>query len=131
MKLSLDDLPESLRDVVELIGLPATLKLVEHFGGLIALYVPREIEAEHPIAVAIGITAARKLASRYGGDCVRSIPLCTRGLRRIRDAEIRARVEAGESPAALAPVYGMTERHLWRILAQSADADDTRQSALF
>ncbi len=131
MKLALDDLPESLRDVVALIGLPATLKLVEHFGGLIALYVPREIEAEHPIAQAIGITAARKLSGRYGTDCLRNIPRCVIGLRRIRDAEIHARRAAGESPARLALAFGLTERQVWSILAEIRDSSDDKQSALF
>lgn len=130
MSLTLDDLPESLRDVVELIGLAATLKLVEHFGGLIVLYVPREIGPEHPIAVAIGITAARKLSVHYGGDCLRNIPLCVAGMRRIRDAEIRRRA-ASESAASLAREFTLTERHVWRILAEALDGGDDKQVALF
>lgn len=130
MNLTLDDLPESLRDVVELIGLAATLKLVEHFGGLIVLYVPRETGPEHPIAVAIGITAARKLSVHYGGDCLRNIPLCVAGMRRIRDADIRRRA-ASESAASLAREFTLTERHVWRILAEVLDSDDDKQSALF
>jgi hypothetical protein len=116
---------------VELIGLAATLNLVEHFGGLIALYVPRDIEPEHPIAQAIGITAARKLAAHYGTDCLRNIPRCVDGLRRIRDAEIHARREAGESPARLALAFGLTERNVWRILAEIRDSGDEKQTALF
>jgi hypothetical protein len=131
VKLTLDDLPESLRDVVELIGLAATLNLVEHFGGLIALYVPRDIEPEHPIAVAIGITAARKLAAHYGTDSLRNIPRCVAGLRRIRDAQIHARREAGESPARLALAFGITERQVWSILAELRDSGDDKQAALF
>ncbi|HJW81968.1 MAG TPA: Mor transcription activator family protein [Acidiferrobacterales bacterium] len=130
MKLTFDDLPESLRDVVELIGLAATLKLVEHFGGLIALYVPRDIEPEHPIAVAIGITAARKLAAHYGTDCLRNIPRCVAGLRRIRDAEIHRRHKI-ESAARLALAFGLTERQIWMILAEIRAGTDDKQSALF
>lgn len=129
-RLAIEDLPESLRDVVELIGLAATLKLVEHFGGLIALYVPRDIEPEHPIAVAIGITAARKLSDHYGTDCLRNIPRCVAGLRRIRDAEIHARHKT-ESAARLALAFGLTERQVWRILSEALDSADDKQSALF
>lgn len=131
MKLTLEDLPESLRDVVELIGLAATLNLVEHFGGLIALYIPRDIEADHQIAQAIGITAARKLATHYGTDCLRNIPRCVDGLRRIRDVDIVARREAGESPARLALAFGLTERQIWSILAEARDGNDDKQAALF
>ncbi len=128
-RLTLDDLPESLRDVVELIGLPATLRLVESYGGIIALYVPRDIDPDHPIAVAIGIAAARKLAARYGADTLRNIPRCVDGLRRIRNAEIRAR-HPHESAARLALDYSLTERQIWSILAEVRDVDD-KQAALF
>lgn len=130
MKLTLDDLPESLREVVEIIGLAATLNLVEQFGGHIALGVPREIEPEHPIAVAIGITAARKLSAQYGGDRLRNIPLCVAGLRRIRDAEICRRA-GRETAVALAHEFSMTERHVWRILAECGESNDDQQAALF
>ncbi len=118
MKLKLDDLPESLREMVDLIGLSATLQLVKQFGGLIALYVPHEIGADHQLAAALGLPAARKLAAHYGGDCLRNIPRCTHRLRGLRNAEIRARRKAGESPATLACAYGMTERNVWMILAE-------------
>lgn len=130
MKLSVDDLPASLLDLVELIGLAATLNLVERFGGLIQLYVPRDIEPGHPIAQAIGITAARKLAKEYGTDCLRNIPRCAEGLRRIRNGEIRAR-HPNESAAALALAYGLTERQIWTILAEGRAAGDDKQAALF
>ncbi len=129
MKLTLDDLPDSLREVVDLIGLAATLKLVEHFGGRTQLYVPREIEPDHPIVQAIGITAARKLATVYGADALRNIPRCAEGLRRIRNAEIHAR--RGESAAALALEYGLTERQIWTIRAEDDEGADARQAALF
>lgn len=129
MKLTADDLPESLHEIVELIGLPATLRMVERFGGLTQLYVPRDLEADHAISQAIGITAARKLASHYGTDTLRNIPRCAEGLRRIRNTEICAR-HPRESAAALALAYGLTERQIWTILAEGREPDDN-QAALF
>lgn len=131
MNLSLDDLPGSLREIAELIGLPATLRLVEHYGGVIALYIPREIEPDHHLARALGVTAARKLASHYGTDSLRNIPRCVRGLRRLRDTEIRACRAAGESPPALALKFGLTERQIWTILAEGREGADGKQAALF
>lgn len=130
MKLTLDDLPESLREVVDLIGLAATLKLVEHFGGRTQLYVPRDIDHDHPIAQAVGITAARKLATVYSADTLRNIPRCAEGLRRIRNTEIRARHPA-ESAATLALAFGLTERQIWTILGEDDEEADARQAALF
>jgi hypothetical protein len=111
-------LPETLRDISELIGLPATLKLVECYGGIAALYIPRMIKPDHHLARNIGIEAARKLAAHYGTDCLRNIPRCAHKLRHFRNAEIRTRRKAGESPAILARAYGMTERNVWMILAE-------------
>ncbi len=129
MKLSRADLPESLHEVVELIGLTATLKLVEHYGGLIAVYVPRKLAPDHHLARNLGLAPARKLASHYGADCLRNIPRCVDGLRRIRDSELRARHPA-ESAATLALAFGLTERQIWTILGED-DEPDARQAALF
>lgn len=118
LKADVRYLPETLCDIAELIGTSAALKLVEHYGGVGALYIPRTIEPDHHLARNIGIEAARKLATHYGSDYLRSIPRCTRRLRSLRNAEIRARRKAGESPAVLARAYGMTERSIWMILAE-------------
>lgn len=129
MKLTLADLPESLHQVVELIGLSPTLKLVEHYGGLIALYVPREIDPDHHLARNLGLASARKLAGHYGSDYLRNIPRCANGLRRIRDSEIRSRRK--ETAARLALEFGLTERQVWTILSEVDDDARDRQSALF
>lgn len=130
MKLARDDLPTSLHDIVELIGLAATLQLVERYGGITALYIPRDIDAEHQIALALGLTAARRLAQTFGGDCIRNIPRCADGLRRMRNREIKMRRGEGVSAARLALSFGLTERQIWSILSES-DVPDDRQSALF
>ena len=59
-------LPPKLAELVDEIGFPATLKLVEKWGG-IRLYVPLEdnLSAEHPIAKEIGFEVARKLARAH------------------------------------------------------------------
>ncbi len=113
-----ENLPESLRDIADLIGFTAALKLVEHYGGVGALYIPHAIKPDHHLARNIGIEAARKLAMHYGSDYLRNIPRCTRRSRSLRNAEIRARRKAGESPATLARAYGLTERNIWAILAE-------------
>ncbi|MDO8704006.1 MAG: Mor transcription activator family protein [Sulfuricaulis sp.] len=130
MKLTLDDLPESLREVVDLIGLPATLRLVENFGGVIQVYVPRQIEPDHPLATVLGLSTARKLVPRYGADYLRNIPRCALGLRRIRNTEIRRRHRA-ESAAKLALVFALTERQIWTILSDGDDGQQDKQTALF
>lgn len=131
MNLAHVDLPGSLRDLESLIGLSATLKLVEHFGGRISLYVPHDIEPNHALAVAVGVVAARVLSKHYGGDCLRNIPRCVNGLRRIRNEYIYTLRDAGESPAKIAGMLSLTERQIWNILADRRDNDDNPQGGLF
>lgn len=121
MNFTLNDLPKSLRDVAELIGPQAALKLVEHFGGATAVYVPYQIESDHQLAVALGLPAARKLAAYYGGDNLRNIPRCALGLRRIRNAEIRRCHRAGRPASKLALEFGLTERQVWTIIGETRD----------
>jgi len=59
--------PAELAWAAELIGAEATLALVEAYGG-IALYVPREVNQASPLALAIGLPAARALAQAHGGE---------------------------------------------------------------
>lgn len=120
------DLPASLREVIEIIGLPATLKLVENWGGLIALYIPRNINTDHPLARQLGLEAAFKLTERWGGDYLRNIPKATAALRAARNREIIARRAAGESAAKLALEYGVTERQIWNV--QSNFVEDRQQN---
>lgn len=117
-----DYLPASLREVVDIIGMQAALKLVEHFGG-VALYVPAEITPDHRITQAIGERAATLLWEHYRGDTI-DIPRCHAALREARNAELRARREAGATVSELAIDYGLTMRAVWYILA----ADDAAQS---
>ncbi len=122
-------LPESLHEIADLIGLPATLKLVERWGGLIKLYIPLEITPEHPLAVTLGWEAAQALVVTYGGDEIRNIPRCAAGIRTLRNVAIRTEHDAGVSAVRLALKHGLTERQIWTILGE--ETDDDRQSALF
>ena len=115
---SLDDLPASARDLAGLIGLPATLRLVEGWGGTMRLYVPKAMPQDHELARALGLDAARALSGVYGGDYVPSIPRCADALRQARDRALLRRRAEGASPATLAQEFGLTERHVWRLLAE-------------
>ena len=116
-----DDLPASARDLASLIGLPATLRLVEGWGGTMRLYVPKAMAQDHELARALGLEAARALSGVYGGDYVPSIPRCADALRQARDRALLRRRAEGASPAALAQEFGLTERHVWRLLAEARE----------
>lgn len=117
------DLPESLVDVVAAIGLPATLKLVERFGG-IRLYIPRpeHIECEHPLTQAIGLEAAKKLAAIWLGERP-PVPRALYAIRRARDRALRLDY-LSMSAAKVALKYQLTERWVYVIAATQDETQD-------
>lgn len=119
------DLPASLREIVALIGLPAALTLVHHYGG-VRLYLPKEMDPGHVLVRLLGHDAAMRLITyRAAGDYI-EVPLAERAIRAARNRAIRARMQRGATAAAVARAFGMTERHVWRIL-DGAPVDDGQE----
>jgi Mor family transcriptional regulator len=127
--LQLEDLPALLREVAELIGLPAALRLVEHYGGTL-LYVRQNPTADYELVEVIGMKAARRLADHFGLEQL-EVPRCAEALRALRDREIcRLYLEEDWTAGRLARKYGLTMRQVWRILAAARNIDTT-QANLF
>lgn len=130
-EINTDLLEPILQDIVELIGLPHTMRLVETYGG-VRLYVPKQsLEDDHDLVRLIGREAAEKLQTIYGGESHFDIPKAERALRAVRDAEIRAARTARTgrmSVRELALKYGLTERNIRYILGEM---EDDRQVGLF
>lgn len=92
MKLALDALPATARRIAELIGLPATLRLVEAFGGL-ELRLSQGIQASGmarfaEVAEVIGEDHARRLAREFRQGRV-TVPLCHAAIRAAQAEAIR------------------------------------------
>lgn len=140
--MSMDNLPQSIRDLVELVGMPATMALVKAYGG-IYLKVPTGAREDGAVrARLIGLMGAEnadKLIRTYGGERV-SIARCDAALRDERDRRIIADYDADVSAATIALREGMTERNVRNILkrvpgeghglSERAAVDDT-QMGLF
>lgn len=123
--------PESLRELIDVIGITAATALVEHWGG-VRVWVPVELQPDHPLMLKLGAQAARRLVEHAAGEYL-AVPRCVAALRAARDAEIRVRYET-ETAAALAREYGLTERMIWLIVAAGGDAaaaETGRQPGLF
>lgn len=121
-------LPPTVQRLAEVVGLPATLKLVAELGGtswFFAQGVGRNGQARvAALAEIVGEEAAEKLA-RYAHEReTLYIPKCDAALIAVRDAQIhqqfeqaaREGVSANTVVAELARTYKLSDRHIWRIL---------------
>jgi Mor family transcriptional regulator len=124
-------LPPRLQKMVSLIGLPATMLLVEHFGGL-RIYMPATPTPEHPFAELIGFDNLVRLCQEIAIDGVGDrflLPRAQRALIAVRNAKICAEYRDGKSARMLAADHRMTERHVERIVS-GVQSDDPRQASL-
>lgn len=113
-----DDLPKTALDLVEVIGIDATIDLVKMFGGddLKVPEVANGLSRMWAILLeTLGPDAAAKLVSRYSGNTI-YIPFCASALRVFRDREIIRRYNQGEPFDTLRREHKITRRHLYRIL---------------
>ncbi|MEX0745299.1 MAG: Mor transcription activator family protein [Phycisphaeraceae bacterium] len=116
----IEELPQSLAEVAEVIGLAATLALVEHAGG-VRIYVPESLGDDHRLVEWLGQEAAALLSEAFAMEEL-VVPRCAAALRQVRNRRMRfERQEHGARPAELALRYGLTERQVYTILA---DVDD-------
>ena len=116
-------LPPILRDIVDLVGMHPTMKLVEAYGG-VRLYVPKgELAEDHYLVRLIGREAAEKLQAMYGGEPHFDIPKAERAMRAVRDARIRAQ-RPGTSVRALALEHRLTERQIRTICGELGEDDN-------
>lgn len=115
--LRLEDLPETAREIVEVIGLPKALRLVEELGGT-SFPLPRgewEGLRVQMLAEVVGEAATRRLIEHYAGTPL-YIPSCAAAMRAARDRAIQSEYLAGTPAYLLALKYRLSERHIWRIL---------------
>lgn len=114
----------------ELIGLPATLKLVDAYGG-IELYVPKTVDASHKLAWLIGLESAQKLVQEYPGATI-TIALSAAGDHArqgaIRRHKIRELRKLGKTHSQIARELHTTDRTVRKVLGEEVD---DRQGGLF
>ncbi len=127
--MELDDLPQSLREVADVVGLTAAARLAESWGG-IRLYVPEKITPEHEISRVIGYDAARLLSQVFARETL-SVPRAAAGLRKVRNKEMQQQYNNGISAARLALQYGMTERQVYDIVKRGNIADENQTALPF
>ncbi len=122
-------LPDSVQDLVDLIGLTAALAIVEERGG-IRLYVPTRVSRDHWLAKTIGPRAFGTLVDVYAGEEI-DVPRCVDALRAVRELAIINDARAGLSQAQLARKYGYTERGIRKLMQRVGARDEPEQIGLF
>lgn len=122
------DLPPRLAELAQVIGLPATLRLVEARGGT-RIYVPEQATDDHWLVPLIGLPALQQLAATHAREYL-ELDRAAAALRAARDRHIVAQVQAGASTAKIALQCGLTQRQVFNILAR-ADTDTTDTPDLF
>ena len=114
-------LPRSLAELERIIGLPATIKLVDAYGGA-TQYVPRpaSLTPEHALVALLGWEPACALAENYGGDILHIAKGCA-ALRAARNAQIvHDHYRLGKPQRQLALEYHLDERHIRTIVTRTA-----------
>lgn len=117
--------PDSLQDLVEVIGEAAALRLVRDFGGRTDVVVHRVHRPDSPLAQCLGPDAYAALRAWCAGETL-TIPLAGSGYLARRAAQIRAEREH-DTVATIARRHGIHMRTVWRCLQ---DAPNELQTTL-
>lgn len=114
-------IPETLREIVGLIGLDQAMAFTENYGGQrVYIPAPQRLGPDHPFAELLGHGPALKLAAGIaigGGGVELMIPRAHAYRRAVRNRAIVAELAQGMTAPKLARKYGMTEGAIYRINA--------------
>ena len=119
------DLPESLVDVAEALGMGVALKLMVHYGGLEVKF-PRVPPPDHPVIKALGETDGYALCEMLSGISM-YIPH-GRARRSVRPDVLRLEAK-GLDRKQIARELGISQRHVRRVA--NVDEPDPDQLSLF
>ena len=124
--LPIEYLPQSVIDLVDVVGLPAALVIVQERGG-IRLCVPVTATRDHWLAKAIGMEAFARLVEVYAREEI-EIPRCVDAMRALRAQEIAA---SDKSAAELARQHGYTERGIRKLKKRVSGQINDDQMEMF
>lgn len=128
-KICEDDLPDTLAEIADVIGLAKTLDLVSAYGGL-TIRLPGRFDPTHPLVGVIGHASTAALCERFAGEIV-YIPKLEAAIRRRRNTEIVSRYDNGTPVEILARAYNLSSRQIWHVIAAERSTDHCAQDDLF
>lgn len=113
----------NLDNVIELIGIHATIRLVRLKGGREFTFPKsNNLHYMHWLVVEVGFDNAVKLCDEYQGATLK-LPIEVNALLQLRNEAIKKDFIAGESKARLAQTYGCDRKLIQTILAGFGLAD--------
>ncbi|MCQ4171722.1 MULTISPECIES: Mor transcription activator family protein [Hafniaceae] len=135
-------LPESVQQIADLIGYPATARLLDVLGGT-TFPVGKGLRAMGATRAAllkqtVGEDNAALLVKHFGGE-VLYLPRCDRALRELRNRsfldEFNQLRDNGISSlmvmTQLCPKYGFSDRFAWGLLSTQKHNAELQQDSLF
>lgn len=118
-------LPQSIRDMADVIGATAALALVRAYAGR-QIKVPKGLGdsgvMRFRLVSIMGENAAVQFMRNYGGQ-VMAVPRCLAVLLAQRNAGIIADYDNGKTAATLAAEHQLTMRQIFKILKQAPEAN--------
>lgn len=121
---------QTLNDIVDACGHQAAIAITRAFGGR-QLNIPTQdrMGEDHPIALTIGLTAARKLSRAKGGERL-EIPSEINAALELRNDAVCKAFDDGGSINAISINYGITRKWVRNILVRSGrEAELDRREA--
>ncbi|MED5524163.1 Mor transcription activator family protein [Gallaecimonas pentaromativorans] len=109
----IDYFPESLQELIRLIGFSQTRQLLSHYGGA-KRYIPKRGAQKGRRWDAISDEAFSKLCALYCGETL-ELPKLDSLLRIQRDLNIVEQSRSGASRAELVAQFGLTNRQIGNI----------------
>lgn len=118
----LDDLPRSVREIAQVIGRDAALRLIGQLptcmGGApgkrssrVMLYVPKKLAPDHRLVRILGAEKAMALVRAFGGEVLQPAN-CRRIFARYRDEAIVKMLRAGAGLPMVLSIMRVSRRHV-------------------
>lgn len=133
------ELPRSVREIAEVIGVERSLHLVGQLPrcyerdhrypaakrSCVILYVPKSLRPDHPLVSILGWQDADKLVKAFGGEILQP-GNCMDIYRRFRDQAIVQMLRQGIPSAHIAEMMSLSERQIRNLARAEIPQEDTK-----
>ena len=139
MSGALAELPRSVREIAEVIGVERSLYLVGQLPrcyerdhrypaarrSCVILYVPKTLRPDHPLVAILGWPDASKLTKAFGGEILQP-GNCMDVYRRFRDKAIVQMLHQGIPSSHIAEMMGLSERQIRNLARAEIPQEDSQ-----